>query len=273
MKKVLFTGRGLCAVFSALVLAAMLLELPPLSHLNGWVNQGFWHIRAREPSRDVVLVEIDDQSVRSLGAWPWPRTIVARMTEQLSAYGARVIGLNLLYKALDRNPALNEIRHLREELQDLDGKQRTGSVEQVRKSLLEAEHRVDGDRLLVSAIRNAQNIVLPVSFELGEPEGRLAASPRWVERNSVFVLKDRSAPRALATRGQNPLDPSLEGYVTAMEMATPFLALSGPGPERRGGRSVYAPSGSGRGGSPGGPSRLFFRESLSVLRPADGPLL
>ncbi len=225
MKKVLFTGRGLCAVFSALVLAAMLLELPPLSHLNGWVNQGFWHIRAREPSRDVVLVEIDDQSVRSLGAWPWPRTIVARMTEQLSAYGARVIGLNLLYKALDRNPALNEIRHLREELQDLDGKQRTGSVEQVRKSLLEAEHRVDGDRLLVSAIRNAQNIVLPVSFELGEPEGRLAASPRWVERNSVFVLKDRSAPRALATRGQNPLEPSLEGYVTAMEMATPFLDL------------------------------------------------
>ena len=225
MKKVLFTGRGLCAVFSVLVLAAMLLDLPPLSHLNGWVNRGFWHLREREPSRDVVLVEIDDQSIRSLGPWPWPRATLARMTEQLSSYGARVIGLNLLYKAPDRNPGLNEIRHLREELADLDGKQKTTPVEQVTRSLLEAEHRMDGDRLLVSATRNARNAVLPVSFQLGEPEGRLSASPRWADRNSVFVLKDRSAPRALAARGRNPLEPSIEGYVTATEMEAPFLDL------------------------------------------------
>src|SRR5215472_2851135 len=51
-------------------------------------------IRAKQNAGDtVVLVGIDDQSIREIGRWPWPRTYMAEMIDQLSDAGAKVIGL------------------------------------------------------------------------------------------------------------------------------------------------------------------------------------
>jgi len=50
---------------------------------------------ARQQSR-VVLVLIDDDSLRQVGRWPWSRTILAGLTRKLSQAGASVIGLDIL---------------------------------------------------------------------------------------------------------------------------------------------------------------------------------
>ena len=49
--------------------------------------------RQRSP---VVVVLIDDQSLQKYGRWPWSRTLLARLTSNLSRAGAQVIGLDIL---------------------------------------------------------------------------------------------------------------------------------------------------------------------------------
>lgn len=49
---------------------------------------------------DVVL--IDSESIAAVGAWPWPRYYMARLTEEIAARGATVIGFDILFSEADR---------------------------------------------------------------------------------------------------------------------------------------------------------------------------
>ncbi|WP_296659211.1 CHASE2 and HATPase_c domain-containing protein [Paraburkholderia sp.] len=47
--------------------------------------------RAPSMSSDIAIVEIDDASIAALGRWPWPRSIHARLAEQLDQAGVAAI--------------------------------------------------------------------------------------------------------------------------------------------------------------------------------------
>ena len=53
----------------------------------------------------VVLVMIDDQSLRTYGRWPWSRTTIAQLVRQLDEAGAQVIGLDILFAEGNRRLA------------------------------------------------------------------------------------------------------------------------------------------------------------------------
>lgn len=57
----------------------------------------------------VRVVDIDEASLRDLGQWPWPRHILADLTDQLTDLGAAVIAFDLLFAEPDR---LSPSRHL-----------------------------------------------------------------------------------------------------------------------------------------------------------------
>ena len=46
-------------------------------------------------SADIVLVKIDDEAIRDVGAWPWPRSRYAELTDALTRAGARRIFFNV----------------------------------------------------------------------------------------------------------------------------------------------------------------------------------
>jgi adenylate cyclase len=50
----------------------------------------------------VAVVAIDEESIRRIGQWPWPRTEVGRMIEQLSGAGAAVVALDIVFAEPDR---------------------------------------------------------------------------------------------------------------------------------------------------------------------------
>jgi adenylate cyclase len=55
----------------------------------------------------IVVVDIDDRSLKQLGQWPWPRTMVARLIDRLREAGAGVVGFDILFSEPDRtSPAL-----------------------------------------------------------------------------------------------------------------------------------------------------------------------
>jgi adenylate cyclase len=56
----------------------------------------------------VRVVDIDDASLAKLGQWPWPRTMMATLTQRLSELGAASIGYDILFPEPDRLGAVND---------------------------------------------------------------------------------------------------------------------------------------------------------------------
>src|SRR5205814_2073531 len=57
--------------------------------------------------RPVVIVDIDEASLRKLGQWPWPRTRVAELITSLTKLGAAAIAFDVVFSEPDRlSPAL-----------------------------------------------------------------------------------------------------------------------------------------------------------------------
>ena len=51
---------------------------------------------------DVRVVMIDDYSIERFGPWPWPRYHLARLTEELTRRGAKVIAFDIMFPERDR---------------------------------------------------------------------------------------------------------------------------------------------------------------------------
>lgn len=47
--------------------------------------------------KDIVLINIDDESLSKIGTWPLPRTIHAKMIRQLKDFGTKVVALDILF--------------------------------------------------------------------------------------------------------------------------------------------------------------------------------
>lgn len=61
--------------------------------------------RPDAPAKDVVLVAIDNESIRRMeplvGRWPWPRLVHATVIDYLAAAGAKVIGYDIFFGERD----------------------------------------------------------------------------------------------------------------------------------------------------------------------------
>ncbi|HXP75794.1 MAG TPA: adenylate/guanylate cyclase domain-containing protein [Stellaceae bacterium] len=54
------------------------------------------------PETPVLVIDIDEESLRKLGQWPWPRTVLADLTDKLTDAGAAAIGYDLIFPEADR---------------------------------------------------------------------------------------------------------------------------------------------------------------------------
>jgi adenylate cyclase len=64
-----------------------------------------WRPRQRGADDLVRVIDIDDESIRRLGQWPWPREEMAKLVAALSDAHAAAIGFAVLFSEADRAPA------------------------------------------------------------------------------------------------------------------------------------------------------------------------
>lgn len=61
---------------------------------------------AQEPSKEIVIVGIDDFSFSWTGyQWPWPRSYFAEIVDQINAGGGKVVGIDIFLSEPDKDPA------------------------------------------------------------------------------------------------------------------------------------------------------------------------
>jgi len=107
-----------------------------------------------ETEKDVVIVAIDQKSQEKLGRYPWTRIVIANLIDRLSGFGARVIGLDIVYSYPEKRPDLELANKLIIRL-----KERPGSDPDLLNELQEAARNADVDTRLAESFKRAGNVV------------------------------------------------------------------------------------------------------------------
>jgi adenylate cyclase len=78
----------------------------PVEELRVRTFDAFQRVDPRKKTaRPVTIIDIDDKSLEKLGQWPWPRTRLAELVNELTRLGAVVIAFDAVFSEPDRlNP-------------------------------------------------------------------------------------------------------------------------------------------------------------------------
>ena len=101
---------------------------------------------------DIVIIDIDDKSLKKIGRWPWPRKTMSSLYNALWKDGASVIAADILFPEPEINPAVS-----------LSHSPHFDTA--VRKKLLEKKSHFDNDRLLSNSIKKGESVMSYVFFK------------------------------------------------------------------------------------------------------------
>jgi len=92
-------GIAAAAITLALVLFGQLewLEYRSLDWLFEFRGALFERLKVSPPTSPIVIIEIDESSIRELGAWPFRRAMHAQLLDRISAWKPLVIGVDVIF--------------------------------------------------------------------------------------------------------------------------------------------------------------------------------
>jgi adenylate cyclase len=170
-----------------------------LTSLDNRITDAMFRWRGpMKTTESVVIVDIDEKSLKYVGQWPWPRNIVARLVQKINAAGPRVIAFDIVFPEADRTSPIQYV----------------GEFKQVFKAQLpEAQQLADNEMLnhdvaLGNAVADAPTVMGYV-FQLGNdglkvpeetpfPSGRLKLAPESTRFGDLELI---AAYRAIVNIG------------------------------------------------------------------------
>jgi serine phosphatase RsbU (regulator of sigma subunit) len=101
--KLVFKSSRVAPFWAALLVLAVLISVATGERTRQMLFDGWQRISPRTvAAKDVRVVLIDGKSLDMVGPWPWSRYYLARLTEELTKSGAKVIGYDVLFPEQDR---------------------------------------------------------------------------------------------------------------------------------------------------------------------------
>ena len=210
-------GRSLALLLLAVLVSVRIWDPPPVETVRLRVFDFFQAAQPRPlpADRPVIIVDIDEASLREIGQWPWSRVQVARIVEAIGAAGAAAIGFDVVFAEPDRlSPSV-----VADGLPGLD--------EATRNAL---RALADNDRVLAKAVSQARVVLGQTAIGAGEASGGIDL----VGQTGIAVLgpdPGRFLPRfpgilpnvpmlneAAAGRGLFTITPERDGIVRRVPM-------------------------------------------------------
>jgi CHASE2 domain-containing sensor protein len=168
---------------------------------------------SRTPSDKIAVIAIDDQSIANLGRWPWPREIHAKMIDILAAGHAKVIGYTAFFFEPQVDAGLDYIYKIAQlignsTLNNITDPVHQAELAQLNTLLQEAATNLDNDQKLSDSIARANDVLLPIFLELGEPQGKPDQPlPDYVLRDNLSNVKDPGGSGELPLQAKGVLSP------------------------------------------------------------------
>jgi adenylate cyclase len=93
----------------AVLIAVQSMGLIPLQHeLRSYLFDTYQKINPREKtSSPVIIVDIDEASLKQFGQWPWPRSLVAQLLDRISTMQPAATALDIILPEADRSSPCN----------------------------------------------------------------------------------------------------------------------------------------------------------------------
>ena len=165
------SARAVCVLLLLALVPLRIADPLPIEELRLRTFDLFQVLRPREQTiRPVVIVDIDEASLKEIGQWPWPRTVVADIVNRLREAGAAAIGFDVIFAEPDRmSPAVAA-----ESFRGLDA--------QTREKLAALP---DNDAVFAEAIAKAGRVVVG---ETGAEQDAASPTPQTTPRAGFAIL-------------------------------------------------------------------------------------
>jgi adenylate cyclase len=204
-------ARAVCILLLFALVPLRLTDPRPLEELRVRTFDFFQVLRPRpQEIRPVVIVDIDEASLRAIGQWPWPRTTVADLVTQITRLGAVAIGFDIIFPEPDRmSPAIAE-----RSFRGIDAETRA-----------KLDTLPSNDEALAEAIKHSRVVVGQAGAAAPEPQtaadaalqtGFAVRGPDPSPYLVTFPGLLRNVPaieRAAAGRGLFSIDPESDGII------------------------------------------------------------
>lgn len=160
----------------------MLTETSLLRPLDGYAyDLGMGYFSDKQPSKEIVVVAIDNKSLEQLGGWPWPRDLISEASWQLAKSKPKVIGYQLPFDAAQGLKALESVDKLRDVLKKQKVLKRS-----VRKALQTTTEEINTDFKLASALRSAGRTVIAMPYLPAKDNSEdVSGLPAYLQRFSL----------------------------------------------------------------------------------------
>jgi adenylate cyclase len=148
-------ARAVCLLLLFALVPLRVMDPRPVEELRLRTFDLFQVLRPRpQTSFPVVIVDIDEASLKEIGQWPWPRTTVADLVTRTTELGAVTIGFDVIFSEPDRmSPAVAE-----HSFRGLDAETRA-----------KLDTLPDNDQVLADAIKQSRVVVGQAGSSTPEP--------------------------------------------------------------------------------------------------------
>ncbi|MEW5803558.1 MAG: adenylate/guanylate cyclase domain-containing protein [bacterium] len=180
-KKKASLGGFIISLFISLFMAGLYLGHPRLMEVME-LKVFDLHFRWRgrvSAGPEVVIAAIDQKSIDELGRWPWHRSRMKSLVEELSRCGAKTVAFDITFPSPEMDLPSSE-EYAFELLKGLTGSESAVSRQRIRQVLT----RLDPDRDFGQALLKAGNTILGMFFFLSKeevPKGQsMQSSPPFI---------------------------------------------------------------------------------------------
>jgi adenylate cyclase len=102
-------------ILGTVIVASLALRIwdpSPVARMRSLVFDAYQRVdpRAFDPTLPVRVIDIDEESLKQVGQWPWPRTVLADLVTKLGQNGAAAIGFDMVFPEPDRMSPANTLR-------------------------------------------------------------------------------------------------------------------------------------------------------------------
>ena len=204
-------ARAICVLLLFALVPLRLADPRPLQELRTRTFDFFQVLRPRpQEIRPVVIVDIDEASLKAIGQWPWPRTTVGDLVTQITQLGAVAIGFDIIFPEPDRmSPAIAE-----RSFRGIDTETRAkldslpSNDEALAEAITHSKVAVGQAGAASPEVRTAADAALQTGYAVRGPDAR----PYLV----TFAGLLRNVPvieQAAAGRGLFSIDPESDGII------------------------------------------------------------
>ena len=169
--------------------------------------------------KNVAIVAIDDDSLKSVGRWPWPREAISSLLKRIKEAQPRVVGLDIIFAEKSDTAVADSLDQVIQKL----GQKGLGSAE-VLHLLQEEKRESEYDRRLAETISQGPPAVLGFYFKKVGPKVMSPEPPKALEP-TVIQVSSYNIVRRLGHEGKQLPIIGAEG----VEVNTPIISKAAAG--------------------------------------------